>query len=381
MRDAITNVVSLASAHRGRGKAMGQRALAPLLTSFAQHRRQEGDVFWLKENAELLSILAASGRGVPEAALAVYQPFYDRIDTRLVFFPQYYRFFMSIALSLEALGFRGGKSALMAQWLVREGWADAEISDMQRAEARYLIEMAGAEPEHVDAGLDGRLHRFLSRATTFAVPNRRAAYELTHIVFYLSRYGQIDPKLPQAAARSLANAGTLAFLEQNLDLLAEVCVALHYARLPIPEGWLAWLRQDAAAIKVVAGAQGEDDYHTYFVCHWLFATLGLPSFDQIYYAGAMMFQPTPVVQSPLRGMSQALLALEGARSDDWAAMRKVCVAGLSDGAHEVLCAAEAAVDGFDAFFADFARARQFEDVARARELDDVARAREAEAIG
>lgn len=372
MQDAVTNVVSLAFAHRGRGKGIGQRALAPLLSSFAQHRRQEGDVFWLKENAELLSILAASGREVPGSALAVYQPFYDRIDTRLAFFPQYYRFFMSIALSLEALGFQGGKSALMAQWLVREGWADAEISDMQRAEARYLIGKAGVEANHVDAGLDARLHRFLARSTTFAVPNRRAAYELTHIVFYLSHYGQIDPKLPAAAARSLANAGTLAFLEQNLDLLAEVCVALHYARLPIPEGWLTWLRQDAARIKVVSGGQGEDDYHTYFVCHWLFATLGLPSFDQIYYAGAMMFQPTQTQQSPLRGMSQALLALGAARSDDWTAMRKVCAADLSDGAHQVLCAAEAALDGFDAFFADFARARQF---------DDVALARLAEAIG
>lgn len=361
MSGNVSNVVSLASAQRGRsGKIIGQKALAPLLTSFAQHRRQEGDVFWLKENAELLSILATSGRQVPQAALEVYQAFYDGIDLRLAFFPQYYRFFMSIALSLEALGMQGRKSSIMAHWLQSEGWIDAEISDLQRAETRYLMMRAGCADQSTDAGLNDRLRRFISRSATFAIPNRRAAYELVHIVFYLSNYGQTAPDLPMAALRSLSNAGTLAFLEQNLDLLAEVCLAMHYANLPIPEGWMAWLRQDAARIKVMSGAQGEDDYHTYFVCHWLFATLGLPNFDQIYYASKMMFQPNPILQSPLRDMSQALLAMGRARSDDWAAMRKVCAAGLSDGAHQILCAAEAASDGFEMFFADFARARPAE---------------------
>ena len=78
-------------------------------------------------------------------------------------------------------------------------------------------------------GLNDRLRGFARRSITFALPNKKAAYELTHIVFYLSEYGRRDPEVGQAFIDSLHFAGTLAFLELNLDLLAEICIALRFA--------------------------------------------------------------------------------------------------------------------------------------------------------
>jgi hypothetical protein len=81
----------------------------------------------------------------------------------------------------------------------------------------------------IDAGLNDRLLHFINCAETFALPNKKAAYELTHIVFYLSEYGRRDPHLDNRAIQSLNFVGILAYLDQNADLLAEVCIALRYA--------------------------------------------------------------------------------------------------------------------------------------------------------
>ena len=49
---------------------------AALIASFAQYRRFGDDVFWLKENAELLNILECTGAAPDEAALAPHRGFY-----------------------------------------------------------------------------------------------------------------------------------------------------------------------------------------------------------------------------------------------------------------------------------------------------------------
>lgn len=82
------NVPSLRQSHQDRYGA--------LMQSFAKHRRFGDDVFWLKENAELLNILECSGAKVGEDALMTYQGFYAQVEKRLQFFPQYYRFLLSI---------------------------------------------------------------------------------------------------------------------------------------------------------------------------------------------------------------------------------------------------------------------------------------------
>ena len=62
------------------------------------------------------------------------------------------------------------------------------------------------------AALEARLRAFAGRSQTFAMPNKKAAYELTHIIFYLSDYGRQIPELPDGTLKSLHFTGLLAFL-------------------------------------------------------------------------------------------------------------------------------------------------------------------------
>lgn len=356
----MSNVVRFAAftnkAPASTGAAEGRAGLAPLLGCFAQHRRNEGDAFWLKENAELLGILAATGRKLPSEALAAYDAFHDGLEERLSFFPQYYRMILGIALSLEALGHPGRKSEALGAWIVRQGWIESEVNDLQRAEARYLLARCGQVV--ADEGLSGRLIRFASRPATFAIPNPRAAYDLLHAVFYLSHYGTCPLALPDDAALSLRHVGTLAFVEQNCDLLAEVCIALHYCGHPAPQIWLDRVRAERGRMRVdVASAQETvDEYHNYLVNHWLFATMGDIAFDDRYTDGPMRFSLSPSPIQPLRELSQSLYALGSERVSDWGVMRERCLPRLSAGSRVVLEQAEQAVEGFDRFFADFSRA-------------------------
>ncbi|MAY44609.1 MAG: hypothetical protein CML65_05040 [Rhodobacteraceae bacterium] len=339
-----------------RRQAEGAR-LGALLDTFASHRRFGDDVFWLKENAELLNILECTGRSVPAGALEAHAGFYDRVAQRLEFFPQYYRFLLSICLDLEDLGIEGDKGAALVDWAAREGLARAEMSDLQRAEARRLMWRRGVDPLPEDGGLTERLHRFIDRSETFLLPNKKAAYELTHIVFYLSAYGRQDPGLSEAAVTSLEYAGILAYLEQNADLLAEICVALRYAgRVPSPI-WEDWIAGATGAFRILTGmeADPQDDYHEYFVSNWALAVAGRASFDRALPGGAMALRARRPMRAPLRQLSDCLFRMEDRRSGDWEIMRDLVANTLEDDGRDVLEAAEQSTDKFNAFFAGFAR--------------------------
>lgn len=331
--------------------------LAALLQCFAQFRRREGDAFWLKENAELLSILAATGQRPGAAALAPYADFHAGIEAQIAFYPQYYRMLLGITLSLEALGMPGDKSAALADWIVAEGLIETEVNDLQRAESRYLLARAG---QQVDLpGLDDRLLGFLSRPATFALPNPRAGYDLLHVVFYLSHYGQRALALPPAAQESLMRLGNQAWLDQNGDLLAEVCLALHFAGLPLPALWRGFVVAESAEFRLEAEpcADSSDAYHNFLVNRWLLATIEESVFGDHFKAGPMrVFLSRPLI-SPLREWSQALLSVPQRRAD-WGAMRAACAPRLSPRALAVADQAAAASPGFADFFAEFARAGQ-----------------------
>lgn len=200
----MSNVVSI-GLPRKPNKAQRQGGL---LQSFALHRRKRDDVYWLKENAELLNVFATSDAQLHPDALEVYRAFYDTIEERLRFFPQYYRFLLSICLDLEDLGIGGRKGEALCHWVYSNNLALSELSDLQRAEAyRLLARRLCLEP---DASLLHRLCEFAGHSQTFALPNKKAAYELTHIVFYLSQYGAREPQMPREAITSLEVAGLLA---------------------------------------------------------------------------------------------------------------------------------------------------------------------------
>lgn len=191
----MTNLISLSVPQRR--QTFSQNADA-LIDVFTNHPRTSEDVFWLKENGELLNILECSGTPVKEESLAVYQQFYQQLPATIAFFAQYYRFYLSICLDLEDLGLKGNLGEQMGEWVATQGLAEVELSDFQRGEAFRLLSRRGKKIP-IDTGLDDRLRQFLNRSATFALPNKKAAYELTHIVFYLSEYGRRDPKLDAGA--------------------------------------------------------------------------------------------------------------------------------------------------------------------------------------
>ncbi|WP_407493245.1 DUF6902 family protein [Pseudooceanicola sp. MF1-13] len=350
----MSNVIQLTFPSRRDQRAA---TIAALLDTFANHRRDMDDVFWMKENAEILNILECTGEVVDQDALAPYRAFYDTIETRLEFFPQYYRFLLSICQDLEAHGIGSGKARALAQWVADQGLVDAELSDLQRAEAQRLLARNGVMVDVGQEAINARLHRFVSRADTFAIPNKKAAYELTHIVFYLSEYGRRDPGLNTQTRKSLEFAGTLALLDCNWDLLAETLVAMRYCGMTPPAEWDAAIAQATSHFTVAEGddAVRQDDYHEYLVCNWALSTAGETAFPHRMTPGPVSFHADPARPSALREMSQILFDLDARRSDDWHLMRDYLCDTISAAGSDTLMQAEAACDGFGDFFARFAR--------------------------
>ncbi|MEO9682510.1 MAG: hypothetical protein ABJF86_14050 [Tateyamaria sp.] len=331
--------------------------LPALIDCFARQRRVKDDVYWLKENAELLNILECTGQQVPSSALDAHAEFYADLPARLAFFPQYYRFLLSIGLDLEDLGLPGSQMEALCANVANQGLPEAELSDLQRAEARRLLARRGSVTRP-DAGLDDRLRAFINRPATFALPNKKAAYELTHIVFYLSEYGRLDPKLDPEALISLEYVGILAHLDRNLDLLAEVCIALRQAgQVPLPI-WEDAVRHGLRAFRV-AEAQDtglSDAYHEYLVCTWAVSSMGHLDRGAAVPAGRCVFTRHTQDDGALRPLSAALMSLGHARSGDWGAMQGSVYAMLNDDAATLLFDTATASENFASFFQGFARA-------------------------
>lgn len=332
---------------------------AGLATTFASCRRVMEDVFWLKENAEFLSIMESTGTAMSPDALAPYQNIYDTAQERLAFFPQYYRFLVSIILDLEDLGFAGDRpetGRILCKQVKERGLHEAELSDLQRGEAIRLLARRGVTIEGADATHE-RLHRFINNSATFAVPNRKAAYELTHIIFYLSEYGRRDPNLSQSAVQSLNFVGTIAHLEQNIDLLAEVCVAMRYAHVTPPKVWDTLVAQTMSRFRPAENDAGAgDDYHEFLVGNWCLAQAGAPSFMGCFNGAAQGFY-SPVEQlGALRALSAALYHWEGERSGIWDDMRADMWPALGADVAAHIDQVRAASPDFDSFFAGFSRA-------------------------
>ncbi|SPF80310.1 DUF6902 family protein [Pseudoprimorskyibacter insulae] len=331
--------------------------LSALLDIFATHRRFGDDVYWLKENAEVLNILETTGQQV-DHLLAPHADFYAGLEDRFAFFPQYYRFFLSIALDLEDLGMPGDVSERLIDRAISDDLVRAELSDLQRAEASRLMARRGRDPLPQDPGLTDRLHGFIGNSRAFALPNKKAAYELTHIVFYLSEYGRRDPGLSEEAMTSLEHAGMLAFLDQNVDLMAEICISMVWAGRTPPAAWTDWVLAEMRAFELTEGdaISIQDDYHTYLMCNWFAAIKGLEPFRKSLNNSRVRFDRVQSGVAPLRQMSECMYQMGQGRSANWSAMRRSVEQWLSPEALNLLHLAETSCDGFDRFFEGFSRA-------------------------
>jgi len=224
-------------------------------------------------------------------------------------------------------------------------------------EARRLMARRGVPALAEDGQLEDRARRFMARSASFAMPNKKAAYELTHLVFYLAEYGRKYPGLDADTRLSLEFAGLMAFIEQNADLLAEVCIALRYGGFEVPEVWETWLVRHTHLFTVEGLEDGavQDDYHEYLVCNWLMNCKGERAFAKAMEPGGMAFRRHSAMAGPLRELSECMYRLDD-RSGDWHAMRAVVLDNLSESAQTVLAWAEHSSDKFDMFFEGFARA-------------------------
>ena len=351
----MSNVVSLNRA----ASVAAVPALNAVVDLFANRRRNRRDAFWLKENAEVLQVLLATAGNREKLDLSAYDAFVATLLDEFSFFPQYYRFYLSMALDLAALGRSDVPVAAIAERVVQDGLISTELSDSHRAEARLLLTRAGFHAPD-DQGLEARLASFAGQSTAFCLPNRKLAYALTHSVFHATDYGR-RRIAPDAGRRlSLIRAGIIAWLEDNLDLLAEVAVALHQSGEEVPEVW----RQDILATAAgFVGDQGadtgpfDDAYHEYLVLNWAAGALGGTAFAAAMPIGARLFHRKTQAETALRDLSLGLLDMGHGRSPDWAKMRWRLWPKLSAPVRARIEAVEALPE-FEGFFGVFARSGQ-----------------------
>ena len=351
----MSNVLALSAARPRAVRSPGAERLVDLS---AHHRYDPQDVRWLKENAEALRLLVTCRR--PVSAEVLDQAHGDTCRTladRLAFFPQYYRFFLSIALDLAELGMPVPAEALVAQ-AMDEGLHLSELSDLQRAEARLFAQRVGVDGGH-DPALDDRLMRFAARTATFALPNKKAAYELTHIAFYLSDYGRKRFDGAEMLHDSLMHAGCIAWLEQNIDLLSEISVALRFCGAVPPQYWddAIAMGLGGCAVSVVPRLIGHDDFHCWMMACWARSEAGDEPLERSLPAGTLRFD-APGQGAALQDLSLALLRLGSGRNPDWASMRNRLQGEITRSTLALLDTAARETPVFETFFARFARATQ-----------------------
>jgi hypothetical protein len=281
------------------------------------------------------------------------------VQQTLTDFPQYYRFILSICLDLEELGLPATQGRQLCEQVARAGLDEAELSDLQRAEARRLLRRRGVGPAVDHGELGERLRRFIGRTRTFTLPNRKAAYELTHIVYYLSDYGRSDPALAPEALISLEYTGLLAFLDQDMDFLAEVCAALRFAGARPSPVWEAAIATAHGEHQICAdhGASLQDDFHEWLVTGWAAQIAGRAALRQPVPEGGLRFHRNRISGGALRPLATCLRDMGGSRCADWGRMRPHVLSYLGPDTHAVLVEAERSSLLFDDFFEGFARAR------------------------
>ena len=348
----MSNVVSL---RRERAQRISH-ASTGLLDLFAHRRRGRNDAFWMKENAEILQILAATGKSVGAEALDTYVPFALGLAEELRFFPQYYRMLLSMALDLDALGLPDLRVEHLAEAVRAMRLIDGELNDMLRAEALLLLRRAGDDTA-VDPLLEERLHRFSRNAAYFCLPNRRAAYDLTHIVFHASDYGRKSMISDPALRKSLIHVGMVAWLEDNPDLLAEVVISLRLINEEVPALWDKAVSFGASWVEFDAGADDsplDDGYHQYLVLNWAEAAAGRESFQHAVPAYArLVLQPR---RDPAALTELSLLLIDSGRQrlPDWPKMKWRIWPQLSAEVRARISAIEVMPE-FEEFFEGFSR--------------------------
>lgn len=280
-----------------------------IVEAFALKRNPEFSFPFLKENGELLGIAVDAGFLVEPRGLELYRNFYDNALKLTQSYPQYYRFTLGMVVDLEKAGMRGQVSRDLANYVMEEELVLFDTSDTRRLEALTLLSHVDRlKPRYTEAykAVLGNIDQLISRPDWYTKFNKPLFYDLTHIIFFLTNNGSQDLPLENDVYPCLMNMGLLALLDNDADLLAEICICLQYINRPIPSYWDDFLQDNVGKIKTsysgtVASALNSsvDEYHIYLVLNWYEAMQNRPSFKTDFKSRTPSFSLVDMPQSLL----------------------------------------------------------------------------------
>ena len=268
---------------------------------------------YLKENGELLSIAQSSGLTLSDRSLNLYRQTYDNLVRFNALYPAFIRFFWAIALDLERLGLEGDIGDQLTELVLEDKLIDFETSDTRRWEYVNLLGYRGMKPNFTSdslPALEARTWAFFNAPNRFVKFNRPLFYDVTHIIFFWTDYGRINLTPSDALMTSLSYMGLLCFLDNDFDLLAEVCLCFEFLGQLPPKAWLeaCYKAQDQITLVGVDGGlspqdRALDEYHIYIVMNWLKAYNQGAGFSEQMPKGTPLFLHSPDNRSTLSVLS------------------------------------------------------------------------------
>lgn len=258
--------------------------------AFAKARHKEMSFPFLKENGELLSLASTAQMLIEPKALKHYKDFYSQAISFNETYPQYYRFTLRICLDLEDLGLTGHVGKKLCNYVRENHFLDYDTSDSRRLETLSLLRRRlkpnTVEKEHRLRLLDN-IDWFIAHPHCFSRLNKPFFYELTHIIFFLTEYGSTSWPLSRSGEDCIKVMGALAFLDNDCDLLAEVCICYSFLGLECPQLWVRAVDDNLAALEIRYDTDvkstlnsSTDEYHPYIVMNWRKALKHEPCFTE-----------------------------------------------------------------------------------------------------
>ena len=281
--------------------------------AFAVKRNPSMSFPFLKENGELLSICANAAVLIEPRALDLYKDFYENALKLTESYPQYYRFTLGLVLDLELGGLSGHEGQKLAQYVDQENYVRFDTSDVRKLETLTMLRQAGQLSEDNNAlynAILGRIDEFVQNPSWYTKFNKPLFYDLTHIIFFLTDYGKTAIPLKSDLRACLMHMGTLALLDNDADLLSEICVCLIYIGSPVPQYWDDYLMRYSGEISIsyngsIASALNPnvDEYHIYLVLNAYQAVRGRPVFKERFNGRTPSFSLTPAPPTVLEKLS------------------------------------------------------------------------------
>ena len=281
--------------------------------AFAVKRNPKLSFPFLKENGELLRIVVDSGFLIDSRAINLYSDFYKSALQLTRHYPQYFRFIFGIVIDLEKGGMPGNESEKIAKYILDKELVLFDMCSTRKLETLTMLQEVislGRPLSEIRKSIIEDVDRILSNPDLYAKFNKPLFYEITHIIFFLTGYGKTLLPLQNDVEACLINMGLLCLLDNDADLLAEICICLIYIGAEIPSYWDSFLQKSFEQVNIsyhetVSSALNAavDEYHVYFVLNWYQAVNNRPSFQTNFKGRTPSFSLPPMRQSILSKLS------------------------------------------------------------------------------